>query len=559
MVANRRLRRAAWLAAAGLLLAAGIGVTPARAVGLGWTVDSTGDSSDVNTGVITCRTIVDTCTLRAAIQQANAIDPGPGNHHTITLPAGTITMFLIGAGEDGALAGDYDIKRSVTIRGAGPGETIIQGSTTTAEDAIDRIFDIQTLGIDFILENLTVRRGNAHNASGGAIRVNNFGANITLDNVVLTGNRSFDGHGAGIAARGGELTIRDSRITSNDAPDGAVIDVDGGTLTVRRSTFANNHVWNGAIEVHGDGNGLIDRSTFTGQTTNGATQSALRVGRDSTDKSEVLVRNSTFAGNDGAAGSSVVFGARDVDLDIESSTIAGNAGVGLSGSPGTTIRNTILAGNDEGNCSDSPSSLGHNLDTGTTCGLDAAGDIPDGTADLAALASNGGPTRTRALRANSDAIDAGLDCPGIDQRGVDRPKDGDGNGNARCDIGAYEAPKDLALVTPEPTAEPTPEPTAPPVTAAPTAPPTEAPPTAGPPSAAPSSDPGASAGSSATAGAPGATAGPVETPAATPAPVPVVGDDGGSTVLVIGLAVLLLALLVGLFLALRRRRPTPTA
>ena len=91
MVAHRPLRRAALLGAVAALLAGIVGVTPTQAVGLGWTVDSTGDAGDQNTGNILCRTIVGTCTLRAAIQQANAIDPGAGNHHTITLPAGTIT------------------------------------------------------------------------------------------------------------------------------------------------------------------------------------------------------------------------------------------------------------------------------------------------------------------------------------------------------------------------------------------------------------------------------------------------------------------------------------
>ena len=67
--------------------------------------------------------------------------------------------------------------------------------------------------------------------------------------------------------------------------------------------------------------------------------------------------------------------------------------------------------------------------------------------DSEGLQANGGPTQTVALQGASPAIDAALasvcvgpQINGFDQRGVTdiRPFDGDGDGTADCDIGAFE-------------------------------------------------------------------------------------------------------------------------
>jgi hypothetical protein len=77
------------------------------------------------------------------------------------------------------------------------------------------------------------------------------------------------------------------------------------------------------------------------------------------------------------------------------------------------------------------------------------------------LADNGGQTQTHSLQALSPALDAiptSTNGCGItfttDQRGADRPLDGNGDLTAACDIGAYEKPKSASVVitadTPDP-------------------------------------------------------------------------------------------------------------
>jgi hypothetical protein len=132
-------------------------------------------------------------------------------------------------------------------------------------------------------------------------------------------------------------------------------------------------------------------------------------------------------------------------------------------------RNMLIAYNTDGDCNDGLPYLpsgGHNLDSDGSCAWSAAGDLSDQDPALGPLEDNGGGTWTHALLApypSNPAVDrGGTDCPPIDQRGVTRPQELDGDGVPECDIGAYEETEfgfiaiPVEEATPVPTSTPEP-------------------------------------------------------------------------------------------------------
>ena len=62
-----------------------------------------------------CATAGGDCTLRAALQEANAL----AGDDIIVLPAGAYILTIVGAGENNVATGDLDIRENLTITGAG--------------------------------------------------------------------------------------------------------------------------------------------------------------------------------------------------------------------------------------------------------------------------------------------------------------------------------------------------------------------------------------------------------------------------------------------------------
>ncbi|MBK9942837.1 MAG: beta-propeller fold lactonase family protein [Kouleothrix sp.] len=220
----------------------------------------------------------------------------------------------------------------------------------------------------------------------------------------------------------------------NSGQGGALYNA-GGTLDISQALFLNNAVAlgdGGAIANDRHGNLSIENSTFTA--------------------------NAALLGNGGAinntttqmGGPASSFTARNVTFSANAAVNSSGHGGAIFNAPGhsATLGNSIVDTSVGDNCTGTISSLGHNLDSAGTCGFNQAGDLSGQSAKLDAPAFNGGPLTallSQKLLAGSPAIDVGdpaicaaVPVGNIDQRGDPRPKDGDGQAGAVCDIGALE-------------------------------------------------------------------------------------------------------------------------
>ncbi len=283
----------------------------------------------------------------------------------------------------------------------------------------------------------------------------------TIINSIISGNSaagSEGGIGGGIFDDGDTMQVINSTVSNNSASDGGGIASDYGPLTIRSSTIANNtsDYEGGGIDSGADL--LVVDSTFSGNST------AFYGGGIESYNGTSTIINSTIASNsttqisgegDGGGGTDFYGGG---DVLIINSTIAGNSAItpneGTSGiwleSGALTIQNTIVANNGTGadNCQlESGTSLNDtssNLDNGTSCGFGGAvGQNTNPLLDPGGLANNGGPTETIAIAVNSPAINAGNDALAVDENGNSLQYDQRGSGYPRInglavDIGAYE-------------------------------------------------------------------------------------------------------------------------
>ena len=377
-------------------------------------VDNTADLPDLHPGDGKCRAANGKCTLRAAVQEANA----NRNRYLskIVVNPGYYRLTRHGL-DDTAARGDLDLYFRGQIIGAGQSRTTIDG------DGADRVFDLHSFSER--VAHLTIRNGLATDGPGGGIRA---GADddfleylYVVANTAVPGGAADSGAGGGIAA--GSSHIRYSTIAYNDAQDGAGIWFHGAQSSFGGDLLLHNHATR-------DGGGLYfsaEDSAFDNLTISGNTAGNHGGGVYLTAKATSPVfysSGSTIASNSAPTGGAG-------GMWIES--------VGQGGAP-YAATGLIVSGNDHGDCGGPAtlSSTGTNVDSDGTCGFNQPGDHPNSDPKLGPVADNGGPTFTRALEPGSPAIDAWNcnDFPhrssGFDQRGATRPQ------GAACDAGAFE-------------------------------------------------------------------------------------------------------------------------
>jgi subtilisin family serine protease len=217
-------------------------------------VNSFADSIDANPGDGVAVDSLGRTTLRAAIQEANALAPAPVK---IFLQSGTYPLTLnpiidpgvvfpapgVGSGYEAppglswsnGSTGDLDMRGNITLTGLGVNRTIIDAQ------GIDRVMKVYA-GAVVNLSGLTLTGGNAPpNHSGGAILTS---GELSLELVTIRSNRANAGPsslGGGIAQWAGSISAERTLFQNNVAVGGGGIFITNeSTAIINASSFVEN-------------------------------------------------------------------------------------------------------------------------------------------------------------------------------------------------------------------------------------------------------------------------------------------------------------------------------
>jgi len=374
------------------------------------------DLVDVAPGNGRCETVNKQCSLRAAVQESNAL-PGP---NTVQLPAGNYLLTLtVGADgvDNGASEASLETTGPLRLLGAEATTTVIDGNG----DALRTSLWEQRSGELWMSDVTLANGGGGIVSAGGALSASAQSA-TRLQRVIVRDNAAF-AFGGGISTQG-TLLMEDSRIVNNrvDARGGG-LGLVRGTAILRRVEVADNHASGGSGLNNSNGLLVLENCTFSGNQA-GAGGGAIQTTGRAFMNNVTVVRNHSSSTFDDRAGGISNFGELRVSNSIIAENTAPSAADDCGGTPLISLGYNLI-----GNPAECPLT---GVTTGNKLGVSAR---------LGELLFNGGISRTHALLADSPALDAANPappdtgantCSGLDQRRRVRP------GGPRCDMGAHE-------------------------------------------------------------------------------------------------------------------------
>lgn len=308
-----------------------------------------------------------TASANVALVVSTLADSGAGSLRQAMLDANsaagvdTITFMSGLTGTIDVLSDLPSLEGGIDLQGPGASVITIDGGWTAAGGSSTghTLFVLDDLVVAdgaSTISGVTITGGNGtdnENNSGGAIQKFYGDADLTIADVVLTGNYSAnDGGAVHLLGTDGTVTIRDSVISNNVAyyGGGALYSFGSGALTLilTNAEITGNTAGDGD---GGDGGGLYlteTETTISNSTIDGNVASSDGAGISSRHGS-LTISNSSISGNtaDGEGGGIQFY---DGLLTIVDSTIdgndAGNGGGGLYFAEGLlTINSSTLSGN----------------------------------------------------------------------------------------------------------------------------------------------------------------------------------------------------------------------